>query len=255
MLRFRIIVAVSLLFLAVEGVAQIRIIPRESIEQVARPSTVAGSTMTIEGGNAISFGSIEEDGGVWECKVAWSNQGETPLVITRISSSCSCLQAEATRNAVRASEKGYITLRYYPKGHAGRVTQRVLIYTNLSDKQPTAVVTVSGVVEPSADRRGDYPCMLGTLLLRRDTITVHRGEQVRVACMNGGEQPLRVSTDALLSPQGVKAYTEPRELKAGEEGDLVITLPAELNTRRMPLYLQGIRVAPRQRQVILIVEE
>lgn len=253
--RIKLILAVVIVLFSMESAAQIRIISREDIERVANPSTVDSRAMMIVGGNAISFGEITEEGGAWECRVAWQNQGDKPLVVTRTSSSCSCLKVEAERNSVKPSEKGYITLRYYPKGHPGEVTQRAMIYTNLSDKQPTAIITVSGVVKPSADRRGDYPQMLGSLLLRRDTVRARQGEEIRIACMNGGEHTLRVNADSLLSPQGIKAYTEPRELNAGEEGDLVITLPERLNFKRVQLYLQGLNVAPRERRVVIMVEE
>ena len=255
MLRIKLILAIAALMPVMDGVAQIRIISREDIERVANPSTVDSRAMVIEGGNAVSFGRIDEQGGAWECRVAWQNQGDKPLVVMRTSSSCSCLKVEAERNAVKPSEKGYITLRYYPQGHPGEVSQRVMIYTNLSDKQPTAIITVSGVVTPSTDHRGDYPQILGPLLLRRDTVRARQGEEARIACMNGGEDTLRLSADTLLSPQGIKAYTEPRELNAGEEGDLVITLPERLNFKSVQLYLQGLNVAPRERRVVIMVEE
>lgn len=248
-----IVLMILAVVVATESLAQIHIIPREKIDSIANPVTVATEAMVIEGGNKISFGEIKEDGGEWIYAVKWQNRGEKPLIITRITSSCSCLKVDAERKTVAMKEWGSITLRYNPKQRVGAVNQRAFIYTNLSDKQPTAVITLSGRVIAGEKHSGDYPHALGAFLLRQDTLTIRQGEQVRVACMNSGDQPLRLSTDTLLSPQGVKAYTEPRELRAGEEGYLVLIPPAKLNTRIVPVYLQGLRIAPRQRKVVLMV--
>lgn len=250
-----IVLMILAVVVATESLAQIHIIPREKIDSIANPVTVAAEAMAFEGGNAISFGQIKEDAGEWSYSIKWQNRGEKPLIITRITSSCSCLKVDAERKTVAVDGQGVITLRYNPERRVGTVNQRAFIYTNLSDKFPTAVITLSGRVIAGREHGGDYPHALGTLLLRQDTLTVRQGGQVRVACMNSGEQPLRLSVDTLLSPQGVKAYTEPRELQAGEDGDLVLMLPAKVNQKVVSVYLQGLRLAPRQRRVVLIVEE
>ncbi len=242
--------------MSVEATAQIRVINRGQIDSIAKPQTVAGNAMAVENEGRISFGRIEEDGGVWSRSVKWQNRGDKPLVITRVTSSCSCLRVEADRKPVDGGEWGSVTLHYYPEKRGGEVSQRVLLYTNLSERQPTAVITVSGFVKPSADRRGDYPYVKGELLLRRDTIDIGRGEQVRVACMNGSQRALRLSHDKYLTEQGLTLRTEPQVLQAGEEGDMIISLSSAAAKRGViRLVVDGLSVPPRQRTIVLRVKD
>lgn len=242
--------------ISVDAVAQIRIVPREKIDSIASPQTISADVMAIEGGDRLSFGEIAEEGGLWSRTIKWQNRGEKPLVITRLTSSCSCLRAESGREPVACGKWSSITLHYSPERRGGYVNQRVYIYTNLSDKLPTAVVTLSGRVKPSLDRSADYPFSKGELLLRRDTISIELGEQVRVACMNGGKQALRLRHNGLLTEQGVTMHTEPRVLQAGQEGDLIVSASATIARRGfVQMVIDGLSVPPRQRTVVVEIKD
>lgn len=238
------------------SVAQIRIVPREKIDSIARPATISEGVVLMENDGRVSMGSIAEDSGVWQHTLSWQNVGDEPVVITRLSSSCSCLQADADRKPVGSGEKGSIALRYYPKGHIGDVNHRVTIYTNLSDRVPTAVISFNGVVKAAIDRSDDYPYYRGELLLRQDTIVARRGEEVRVACMNGGERALTIGVDGMLSVKGTKIYTTPGILQPKQEGDLVVKLPLGLDAGQcVRLYISGLQLPPRQRCLVVKVVE
>lgn len=249
--------AVVMMSAAGEVAAQIRIIPQSQIDSIKNPATVATSAMRFSGGNQISLGKIAEEDGIWSQTIEWQNVGKQPLVITRTSSSCSCLVIETERTPVQAGGKSSVTLRYNPHNRSGRVSQRVMIYTNLSDKTPTAVLTLEGEVRPKAYRADDYPHLRGSLALRRDTVAVAPNTEVRVACMNVGKSALRLSADSLMSDRGVRMFTEPRELKAGEEGDMVIWYNPATATKSgiLRLYIAGLQLPPRQRCLVLKIAE
>lgn len=255
-----IVIVLAGLFLVMVGEsasAQIRIIPQSKIDSVRNPATVASRAMQFKGGNSIMLDTIAEDSGVWKQRLEWQNIGERTLVITRISSSCSCLRAESDRTPVKSGEKGSITLSYNPSGRLGGVHQRVMIYTNLSDERPTAVINLGGYVLPKTNRSGDYPCLRGGLALRRDTLQIELTGQTRIACMNVGKTALKLTADTLLSSRGVRMYTEPRQLQPGQEGDMIITYRPQGN--EMPdfvrLTILGLQLPPRQRTLVLQVIE
>lgn len=238
--------------------AQIRIIERAQIDSLRHLSTIGEEVIFFAGGTTRSMGRIAEEGGLWEERVEWENRGDRPLVITRTSSSCSCLVGEPDQRPVKAGERGSITLRYNPRNHPGSVSQRLLIYTNLSEREPSAILTVVGEVRPMADRRGDYPCLYGSLALRQDTIRITSRGEVRVACMNVGESPLHLKEDSLLSSHGLRMHTSPEHLEPGQEGDLVIRYrPEQQGTIVGPLrlYIEGLNLPPRRRCVLLRLEE
>ena len=253
MLRCGLILALILSAMSsVESYAQIKIIPQQKLDSVINVPTVKGDNISFKGGATISFGSIDEDGGVWSSKVEWSNKSDKPLVITSIKTSCSCLQATSRREAVVSGG--------HPKGHPGSVEQRVFVYTNLSASQPTAVLKVKGVVTPSLNHSKDYPRNRGELLLRRDTVEFSgdKPQTERIACMNNSSRAMRLETDTLLSSRGLRLKTEPEVLAAGEEGDLVITYTPEPDSKKplwLKLYITGMALPPRAREIIVQIRK
>ena len=233
--------------------AQIRIIPREAIEEAANPSTIEGEHLIFENGSKLSFGTISEDLPAWKGTLHWSAAEGERLTITRIKTSCGCLVAKWDRRGSIDAGSGTIEVEYLPKGHAGEVMQRIFIYTTLSESTPTAIVQVVGTVTHSADRSGDYPHSAGTLLLRQKEVFVSpEGGSARVAVMNGGSSPLTITHDGRMSVGGVKAYTEPRVLQSGEEGDLVIEWVPDGGPTM--LYLGGVNAPPRERKIEIEIE-
>lgn len=234
-------------------VAQMKLIPQSRLDSVANPRTVA-SRLMVEGGASVDLGSVEESA-IANAQVVLTNKGERPLAVTRISTTCRCLVARCDARVVRAGESVTLSLTYYPKGHPGAVTQRVMIYTDLSDTMPTAVCDVRGYVRPMTDRRGDYPYACGALLLRRRSAVFTQSRTERIACMNGGQQPLRIVRDTLLSTEGIALSCDPEVLEPGCEGDLVITLGGMATKQAPRLFVEGVMAPPSQREIRIITEK
>lgn len=236
--------------------AQIRIIPRTKIDS-ARNVATTDVGLRFVGGTTVDFGTITEDGGAWHGEIEWRNVGEKPITITRISTSCGCLKAESRTTELTArGGRNKLQITYFPQGHAGTVSQRIFVYTDRSGQQPAAVVVLQGRVLAAADSSGDYAENCGPLLLRRKWVRfAGEGEQIeRIACMNGGQKPLKITADTLLSTRGVSAHTEPEILQAGEAGDLIIRYsPREdrWSKVRPRLFLSGVELAPRERMIEL----
>lgn len=237
--------------------AQIRTIPQALRDSVNNPATVKASPMHFAAGEQLEFGTLNEESAPWQGVAQWRNTGASPLVVTRIASSCGCLRAEFDRKPVAAGEEAEVRVTYHPKGHPGTVYQRLFVYTNRSSSRPTAILVVRGVVTPSRQVAATYPFSMGALRLRTKEAVLRAGEQeVRLACKNGGQRALRMTIDTLLSPQGWQISTDPRVLEAGAEGDLVIRrIPDAPSTPTATLYVSGVQLPPRQRALQISVEE
>lgn len=233
---------------------QITIIPQSTIREAANPTIVEGSTICFDNNALISFGTIAEDSGCWQGEIEWHTTDGRKASITRITTSCNCLVADWERRANTATPNGKIGIKYYPKGHAGKVQQRLFVYTTLSADKPSAIVKIVGTVAASEDRSGDYAHEMGTLLLRQRSATLPAsGGTFRIAVMNGGSSPLRITHDERMSLGGIKAHTEPATLQSGQQGDLVI----EYKPTQEPvmLFLKGINAAPRERKIEIEIEK
>lgn len=237
--------------------AQIQLIPQSKIDSARNVATVDVG-LQFEGSGTVDFGELAEESGAWNSAMQWQNIAREPITITRITTSCGCLKAEAEQTKVAAGEYGKLRLTYFPLGHVGEVAQRIFVYTDRSGRQPAAILMVRGRVRAAADPSGLYPHSRGALLLRQTWVRF-AGEGVqteRVACMNGGANPLRITADTLLSSRELSVRTEPAVLQAGEAGDLVVTFTPRANERsatphamRPRLFLDGLEVAPRERAI------
>lgn len=241
--------------LAGGATAQIVLIPQSVRDSVNNPATVADSPMVLADGGRVAMGTLAEDGQAWRGSVVWYNRGDKPLVITRVTTTCGCLQAEPEKGAVRPDRSATIALTFNPRGRVGAVSQRVMIYTSLSDTKPTAIVEVTGRVTASGDKASDYPYACGTLLLRNNKVTVDGKGVVRLACYNAGNSLLTLSADELLTPSALSLRCEPSPLPPKSEGELVITIGGEIDERDNALYIRGVNVAPRERKIELIKRE
>lgn len=242
------VVAVVMLCAAQLMSAQIRIIPQEKLLEAANPKTVASQLRFVA--DKVDFGTIDEMSGVWQGSATLTNEGGETIAITRVKSTCGCLKAEMPKRALAPKESMKVVLKYYPRGHAGVVRQRVFLYTEASEEHPSAVLEVRGVVTASADRSDDYPYSRGVLRLRQDTVRLSGEREVlRVAFMNGGSVELNLSVDTNFLPEGVKVRFEPSKVAPKGEGEMVVEYTptsAKLQTNLGKIFIRGLNLPPRQ---------
>lgn len=222
------------------AVAQIKLVPKATLESVANPQTVDSELVVAQ--QTVDFGRIAESDRV-EWQVTVKNIGSQSIAY-RANTSCRCLTA--TGGVVRAGESGKLSLSFSGKGFPGPFNHRVLLYV-ANQSEPTAAVWVKGYVVADSDRRGDYPYTCGALLLRQPGVKIESNTTERIACMNGSDGAVSITKDSLLSSPEFLVYTEPKVLQAGEEGDLVITLRGE-KREKMKLYIEG-EYGPSKREI------
>ncbi len=253
-MRWIMILLLAGLTLSWEVSAQLRIIPQAKIDSVNNPRWLTSSGFRFKGGSKLDMGRMDEDGGSHRFVAQWQNSGDRTIAITHIKSSCSCLKGEFTPSGVKPTEQSSISISYNPKGHPGSVSQRLFIYTNLSEREPSAILELTGYVVAGADHRDHYPYAMGQLLLRVKQVTLKRGAVERIACMNSGSRELTISHDRLLTTQGISLRCEPATLKSGEEGDLVISFSKDLEPQGAALYIDGVILPPRERKILIKTE-
>lgn len=237
--------------------AQIRIIPQEKIREAAEPKADENSSLRFAT-EEVNFGTIDEMMGVWQGSAVLVNIGTQPLSITEVKSTCGCLRAELPKRVLAPKEKITVRLKYYPRGHAGRVLQRVLLYANGATERPSAVLKLRGLVTASADRSDDYPYTRGVLRLRQDCVAFggESREVQRIACMNGGSSALRPAVDTLLTSKGLRVRFEPQQLAPKGAGDMIVEyLPnmVKEGEKSLKIYLKLPNLPPRQGVVEVLI--
>lgn len=249
---------VIVLLCAVQLVSsQIRIISPEKLLEASEIRTTENSPLRFAT-EVVNFGTIEEMSGVWQGSAKLRNTGADTLVITQIKSTCGCLKAETAKRVIAPKEDVAVALKYYPRGHAGRVRQRVLIYSNLSADKPSAVLSLMGVVTASEDRSDDYPCTRGVLRLRQDTVRFSGEREVqRIAVMNGGSVALELSVDTNFLPKGLSVHFEPSNIAPKGQGQMVVKYDPTIGVLPKDgakIYVKGLNLPPRQSAIDVVLK-
>lgn len=233
------------------------IVPQARMDSLAHPATAAGGEVMRFETRRIDTGTIGEEDAPSSYTFRWRNDGAQPLVITRIETTCGCTTASHDRQPIAAGAEGEVVVTYNPRRHPGHFLRKIFVYTQLSEKKPTAVLELSGAVTPAILPTDDYPYVRGSLRLKQQEVRIEgtRRQVERIECLNAGGEPLRIAADTLLLPKGFAVGTEPETIAPGEVGDLVIRFdPAQCSGRvpeRVPLLLEGLRLPPSQRTIYI----
>ena len=226
---------------------------REQLERIAHPATAPGSEQMRFEQLRIATGPIREDDAPATYTFRWHNDGSTPLVVTRVETTCGCAKPAFDKRPVAAGGSGEIAVTYHPKGHPGDFRRKIFVYTQLSEQQPTAVLELTGHAEPSLLPTHDYPHAMGPLRLKRQALRFPGRElQVeRIECLNAGDKPLQLRAEPGLLPKYLALACEPEIFEPGRTGDLVIRFdpalaPATL-PQQVPILLDGLPLPPSRR--------
>lgn len=89
------------------------------------------------------FGDVPRRGGNLQWDFPYRNEGDAPLVLTRVVTSCTCLKADYSRRPVEPGGRGTIRITYEPlKNEPGTFSKVIQVYSNSSDGRH--VLTVRG---------------------------------------------------------------------------------------------------------------
>ena len=80
------------------------------------------------------FGDIQRRGGDAEWRFEFVNDGDQPLIITQLATTCTCLKYKYPRRPVEPGQSGHIDISYQPhKTEAGTFHRVVMVYSNSTD--------------------------------------------------------------------------------------------------------------------------
>ena len=90
-----------------------------------------------------NFGDVARRGGDLVYELHYTNEGDQPLVLTRVVTSCSCLKAHFQHRPIKAGDEGVIRIVYEPqKSEPGAFSKVIQIYSNSASGR--VIFTVQG---------------------------------------------------------------------------------------------------------------
>ncbi|OEU61241.1 MAG: hypothetical protein BA870_11640 [Desulfuromonadales bacterium C00003094] len=142
------------------------------------PTTVL-ATPRLQAETALfNFGRVAE-GSKTEHTFRFQNTGDTPLIISKVRSSCGCTAALLSAKELAPGEWGELKTTFNSKGFQGAVTKKVYVYSNDPDQQK-ATFRLQGEVQKEllvSPRRLQFSAgkgkapFTGTINLRNDGTT------------------------------------------------------------------------------------
>ena len=103
------------------------------------------ASITVTGSAVHDFGEIKESDGAISHTFKVMNNGELPLVISRVVGSCGCTTPEWTQEPIAPGKTGDIKVTYHTAGRPGPFNRTVSVYSN--GKTGNYVLTVKGDVK------------------------------------------------------------------------------------------------------------
>ena len=253
------------------GGGQIRIVPREQLELNLSADSQALAFDTTE----LSLTSLSEDSEPVTVVFPVKNVSSRTLYLTRVSSSCSCLQPEPFDGFLKLSpgESYEIRAVYNPEGHPGKFSRKLFVYTAASEDTPAAVLTVNADVAWSSNLQTEFPVRCGNLLLARAEVTLSGGEKllackkeiVSIRCYNASSKAMRLSAQTDFVPFPVVMHCEPQVLRSGERGRIVLEIGGAgcvggdgvaggVASVEYPIFLKGCGARPSESKIILKIK-
>ena len=92
------------------------------------------------------FGNIKEADGAVTHTFKVKNEGEVPLVVTKVVASCGCTTPDWTKEPIAPGQTGEIKVTYDPTGRPNAFTKNISVYSN--GKAGSFIFTIKGNVIP-----------------------------------------------------------------------------------------------------------
>ncbi len=171
------------------------------------------------------FGTIAEENGSVTCEFIFTNKGDAPLVISRVSASCGCTTPDWTKEPIAPGKTGFIKATYSAKGRPGQFVKQITVYSNAKDGNVT--LTIKGNVTPkTASISESFPYSIGDLKLKNINLPFYdvsnkMTKTDKIGIYNSGKAPLSVHFSRV--PSHLVVETSPAVLNAGAQGEIIIT--------------------------------
>lgn len=180
---------------------------------------------------AITFGTQELDFGIIpynrpaEATLTFTNTGDKPLKIDRVSTSCGCTVAHWPTSRIAPGKSGEITVTYDAK-LMGHFFREMSIYCN-AEPYMHEIALVGEVSNSKVDYTKSHPFKMGDLLLDTDELLfddVEMGQsyEKRISIVNMGDEPYEPVL--MLMPSYLTMTCEPAVLKHRQQGEMKVVL-------------------------------
>ena len=237
--------------------AQLRMVSREKLQEVANPALSADSASLSFEQKHIIAEPMNEDDAPKTFVYRFTNIGKETVAIKRLVSTCSCASAVCPLKEVAPGASAEISVTYNPKGHPGKFERKIFVYTQ-DGNSPAVVLRLSVEVATGADLSQEWPVQMGRIRLRRSEVAFSAGakgvEQLRFINLSG--RPLTLQCEESFLPECLSFRIEQEVVEDGAEGVIVISYDPSLPGVRdsMNVILKGLGLPPTKSSITVRIK-
>ena len=256
LIRF-IMVCAAVMVSAMTADAQLRMVSREKLQEVANPALSADSASLSFEQKHIIAEPMNEDDAPKTFVYRFTNIGKETVAIKRLVSTCSCASAVCPLKEVAPGASAEISVTYNPKGHPGKFERKIFVYTQ-DGNSPAVVLRLSVEVATGADLSQEWPVQMGRIRLRRSEVAFSAGakgvEQLRFINLSG--RPLTLQCEESFLPECLSFRIEQEVVEDGAEGVIVISYDPSLPGVRdsMNVILKGLGLPPTKSSITVRIK-
>lgn len=206
------------------------------------------------------FGAFNEDDGKVRTTFMFVNDGDAPVTIERVRTTCGCTVPEYSTSKVAKGDTVRVTAVYNPSGRPGRFTKNLIAYLSNGSQQRLQIKGV--VIGAQNTLRSRYPITVGPVRLKSDmvpfgTVNYGRLKAEFLSVYNASKEPVVPSWSGLPSYLNITAAHD--TIPPGEQGVYSFTLspgkdvPYGLLADSVALNVPG--ADPYKVEITAIVEE
>lgn len=158
---------------------------------------------------------------------AFSNSGNVPLIVEKVSSSCGCTAALASAKTLAPGESGEIRASFDSTRFRGAISKTVYLYTN-DPAQPMVQLHVKGKVQEEL--------ALEPQLVNFGAVTPKRTVRSKVTLTNQGPREVRLDELATTTPE-LSARLSAEVIPPGGKAAVELTLTPKPGQSRFSGYV------------------
>lgn len=187
---------------------------------------LAGTPRLVIEQPVFDFGQIQE-GQKASHVFRFSNQGDAPLLIQRVRSSCGCTGALLSARKIPPGKTGEVRITFNSNGMRGKVVKGIYVYSN-DPVEKMARFQIRGTVLPEI---GIRPGQVRLTQMKPD-----QPKQVEVILTNGGQRTIFLS-NLRTSAANIAAELSTPRLTPGTTARLTVTVTMPAGKKHLSGYI------------------
>lgn len=177
------------------------------------------------------FGTMKEADGRVTTVFEFTNEGATPLVVSKVRASCGCTTPNWTKTPIEPGQKGNITVTYNPTGRQGGPWQKSITVTSNAETETMRLVIKGNTISKSAQPANNYPVKIGPVGLKASAFqfnNVKKGSVVERSIEMANNSTEKVTVDLVSNEKYVEVIAMPEVIEPGKTGLLKVRFNSQL---------------------------